>query len=187
MWKRNVILGRESVMRRIFLILTLVLTLVPATVLAGGVSVLVGAQSVNFRADVEEYYDISPGVGPAVLIGLDLGVLVDLRAARRETEEDGTGRDVTYDALEAGLRFPWGREGSNIRPDWFVGVGSYDLEIGPLEFDTAPGGYLGLGVEEVISDKFIGRIEVKGVYWKSDTFNTDGAILNMALYFGIQF
>lgn len=174
-------------MRKIFLVLALVLVLIPATASADFVKVLVGAQSVSFGADIGEYYNVPPGPGGAVLVGLDLGIPVDFRASRRTVKEDGTGREVTYDSLEAGLRFPMGKKGSSIRPDWFLGVGSYDLEIGPIEFDTAPGGYLGIGIEEVVSDKYIGRIEVKGVYWKSDTFNTDGAVLNLALYFGFQF
>jgi hypothetical protein len=174
-------------MRRIFLILTLVLTLAPVTVLAGGVSVLVGAQSVSFGADLGEYYDIPPGTGVTALVGLDIGFPIDIRVGRRTTTEGGTGRDVTYEWIELGPRFKLCQEGASICGDWFLGVGSYDLKLDDLEFDTAPGAYLGMGVEEIISDKYIGRFEVKGVYWNSDTFTTDGASLNVALFFGFKF
>lgn len=173
-------------MRKTFLILALVLILIPATASAEFLSVLVGAQTVSFGADLGEYYDIPAGAGGALLVGLDLGIPLDFRVGRRTATEGASGSEVTYDWLEAGLRLPMGKEGSTIRPDWFFGVGSYDLQLGSFEFDTAPGGYLGIGIEEVVSDKYIGRFEVKGVYWKSDTFNTDGAALNLALYFGIQ-
>jgi len=174
-------------MRRIFLILTLVLTLVPATVLAGGVSVLVGAESVSFGADLGEYYDIPPGPGVAALVSLDIGFPVDFRAGRRTAKEGNSGSDVTYEWLELGPRFIFGDDDAPSRADWFFGVGSYDFKLGNVEFDTATGGYLGLGFEEVVSNNFVGRIEVKGVYWKSDTFNTDSASLNVALLFGFQF
>lgn len=187
MCKGSVILGRESVMRRIFLILALVLIMVPATALAGGISVLVGAQTVSFGGDLGEYYDIPPGPGIAVLVGLDLGVHVDIRAGRRTTTEGGSGRDVTYEWIEFGPRFVMGKEGATIRPDLFLGVGSYDFKLDDFEFDTAPGGYIGMGIEESVSDKYIGRLEVKAVYWKSDTSNTDGASLNMSLLFGFTF
>lgn len=173
-------------MRRIFLVLALVLVLIPATASAEFMSVLVGFQSVSFGADLGEYYDIPAGPGGAVLVSLDLGFPLDFRAGRRTAKEGSSGGDVTYDWMEAGLRLPLGKEGSAISSDWFFGVGSYDLEIGSSEFDTAPGGYLGIGVQEVVSDKYIGRFEVKGVYWKSDTFNTDAPSLNLALYFGLQ-
>ncbi len=174
-------------MRKLFLIVILVLTLAPATVLAGGVSVLVGAQSVSFGADLGEYYDIPPGPGMAVLVGLDLGIQVDIRAGRRTTTEGGSGRDVTYEWIEFGPRFVMGKEGASVRPDLFLGVGSYDFKLDDFEFDTALGGYIGMGIEESVSDRYIGRLEVKGVFWKSDTFQTDGASLNLSLLFGFKF
>jgi hypothetical protein len=69
----------------------------------------------------------------------------------------------------------------------FVGVGSYDFKLDDFEFDTALGGYAGIGIEEAVSEKFLGRVEVKGVFWKSDTFATDGPSLNLALLFGYKF
>ena len=59
--------------------------------------------------------------------------------------------------------------------------------MGAVDFDTALGGYIGMGIEEFVSDKYLGRIEVKSVFWKSDTFFTDGASLNIALLFGYKF
>ena len=171
-------------MRRIFLILALVLTLVPAPAFADAVTILVGPQTVSFGADLGEYYDIPPGLGVGMLVGLKLPLPLDFRFGRRNATENGTGSDVVYEWMELGTRFRLGREGENIRGGWFVGVGTYDLELRGLEFDTAPGGFIGMGVEQTVSDHFVGRLEVKGVYWKSDTFNTDGASLNMSLLFG---
>jgi len=174
-------------MKRIFLILALVLTLVPAPAFADGVTILVGAQTVSFGADLGEYYDIPVGVGYTVLVGLDLGIPIDIRAGRRTATEGDSKADVTYQWIELGPRVFLGSEDAKIRGDLFLGVGSYDLEFDDFEFDTAPGGYIGMGVEEVVSDKFIGRLEIKGVYWKSDTFNTDGASFNTSLLFGFKF
>jgi len=174
-------------MRRIFLILTLVLTLAPATALAGGTSVLVGAQSVSFGADLGEYYDIPSGAGVTALVGLDVGFPIDIRVGRRTATEGGTGNDITYEWIELGPRFRLCKEGASTCGDWFAGVGFYDFKLGALEFDTALGGYIGMGVEEIVSDKYIGRFEIKGVYWNSDTFTTDGAALNMSLLFGFKF
>jgi hypothetical protein len=174
-------------MKKVFLILALVLTLVPVTALAGGVTVLVGAQSVSFGADIGEYYDVPPGPGGAVLVGLDLGIPLDFRAGRRTATDGGpSNSEVTYDWLEFGPRFVFGDEDSSVRGDWFLGVGSYDFTWGGIEFDTAPGAYMGIGIEETVSNNFVGRVEIKAVYWQSDTFTTDGASLNMALYFGFK-
>ena len=174
-------------MKKIFLILALVLALAPATVLAGGVSVMAGMQSVSFGADLGEYYDIPPGAGFTLLVGLDMGIPVDIRVGRRTATEGNSGRDMTYQWIELGPRFVLGREDADIRGDLFLGVGSYDLKFDDFEFDTALGSYVGMGVEETVSERFIGRIEIKGVYWQSDTFTTDGASLNMALLFGYKF
>jgi hypothetical protein len=174
-------------MRRIFLVLAVVLTLIPVTAAAGGVTVLVGSQSVSFGADLGEYYDIPPGPGATVLVGLDIGFPVDFRVGRRTATEGGAGRDVTYTWLEFGPRFKLCKEGASICGDWFVGAGSYDLELGDLEFDTAAGAFMGMGIQETVSDKYVGRLEVKGVYWKSDTFNTDAPSLNISLLVGIEF
>ena len=174
-------------MKKIFIVLALVLALAPATVLADGVSVMVGAQSVSFGADLGEYYDIPPGAGFTLLVGLDVGIPLDIRLGRRSATEGISGADMTYQWIELGPRFVLGREDAEIRGDIFLGIGSYDLELDDFEFDTAPGGYVGMGVEETVSEKFIGRVEVKGVFWKSDTFSTDGASLNLALFFGYKF
>ncbi len=174
-------------MKKIFLILALVLALAPATVLAEGVSVLAGFNSVSFGGDLGEYYDIPPGAGFTLLVGLDLGIPIDIRVGRRTATEGNSGRDMTYQWIELGPRFVLGREDADIRGDLFLGVGSYDFKRGDTEFDTAIGGYAGLGVEETVSEKFLGRVEVKAVSWKSDTFNTDGASLNLGLFFGYKF
>lgn len=174
-------------MKKIVLILALVLALAPATVLADGVSVLAGFQAVSFGADLDKYYDIPPGVGFTLLVGLDMGIPVDIRVGRKSADGGNSSADMTYQWIELGPRFFLSREDADIRGDLFLGVGSYDLKLDDLEFDTALGGYVGMGVEETVSEKFIGRIEVKGVFWKSDTFSTDGPSLNMALLFGYKF
>jgi hypothetical protein len=174
-------------MKKLFLILALVLALAPATVLADGVSVMVGAQSVSFGGDLGKYYDIPAGAGITLLVGLDMGIPVDIRVGRRATTEGISGADVTYQWIEFGPRFVLGREDAQIRADLFVGVGSYDFKLDDFEFDTALGGYAGLGIEEAVSEKFIGRVEVKGVFWKSDTFFTDSPSFNLALLFGYKF
>ncbi len=178
---------REFVMRRIFLILVLVLALVPAAVHAEGTTVMIGAQSVSFGSDVGEFFDVPPGPGIALLVGLDVGVPIDLRAGVRNATEGNSGGDVKYQWIEVGPRFVFGVEGATIRPDCFLGVGSYDLEIGDVKYDTAIGGYIGLGIEESISDKYLGRIEVKTAVWKSDTNSLDAASINIALFFGVSF
>lgn len=179
--------GRESVMRRAFLILALVLTMVPAPAFADAITILVGPQTVSFGGDLAEYYDISPGLGGEFLVGLRLPFPIDFRIGRRNATEGNSGSDVTYDWIEVGTRFRLGREGVYTSGDWFVGVGSYDLTIGGLEFETAPGGFIGMGVEQTVSDGFVGRLEVKGVYWQSDTFTTDAPSLNLSLLFGVTF
>ena len=174
-------------MKKLFLILVLVLALAPATALADGVTVMVGAQSVSFGGDLGKYYDIPPGVGFTLLVGLDVGIPVDIRVGTRAATEENSGADVTYQWIEFGPRFVLGREDAEIRADFFLGVGSYDFKLDDFEFDTAIGGYAGLGVEETVSEKFLGRIEVKAVSWKSDTLSTDGASLNLGLFFGYKF
>ena len=174
-------------MKKIVLILALVLAMAPATVLADGVSVLAGFQSISFGADLETYHDIPPGGGFTLLVGLDMGIPVDIRVGKKSASGGNSNTDMTYQWIELGPRFFLGREDADIRGDFFLGVGSYDLKLDDLEFDTAFGGYVGMGVEEAVSEKFIGRIEVKGVFWKSDTGNTDAPSLNMALLFGYKF
>jgi hypothetical protein len=183
---RKTILGRALVMKKTFLILALVLILVPATVFAGDVSVLIGPQTVSFGADMGEYYDIPTGTGYTLLVGLDLGMPLDVRVGRRTATDGNGGADITYQWIEFGPRFVIGEKTASIRGDLFLGVGSYDLERDSFEYDTALGGYIGMGVEEQVSGKFMGRIEAKAVYWKSDTYNTDGATLNIALLFGFK-
>ena len=187
MWKVNVTLGREFVMRRIFLILALVLALVPATVHAEGTTVMIGAQSVSFGGDVGEFFDVPPGPGIAFLVSLDVGIPIDLRAGVRNATEENAGGDVKYQWIEVGPRFVVGVEGATIRPDWFFGIGSYDLEMNDVDYDTAIGGYVGLGIEESVSDRYVGRVEVKGAVWKSDPNNLDVATLNISLFFGVNF
>jgi hypothetical protein len=174
-------------MKRIFLILALVLALVPATVHAEGTTVMIGAQSVSFGADVGEHFDVPPGPGIALLVGLDVGFPLDLRAGVRNATEENVGGDVKYQWIEVGPRFVLGVEGATIRPDWFFGIGSYDLEMNNVEYDTAIGGYAGLGIEEYISDKYLGRVEVKSSIWKSDTNSLNAATINISLYFGVSF
>ena len=181
------ILERELVMKKTFLILVLAFALVPSAVFAGDVAVLVGGQSVSFGADLGKYYDIDPGIGISLMVALDLGMPVDVRVGRRTATDGASGGDVIYQWIEFGPRFTLGVEGTSIQPDWFVGVGAYDLEINSVEFDTAIGGYLGMGVEETISEKYVGRVEDKSVLWKSDTHQTDGASLNISLLFGVKF
>ena len=174
-------------MKKIFLILILAFALVPFNAHAGDVAVMVGGQSVSFGADLGKYYSIPPGAGISLLVAMDLGIPVDIRVGRRTATENDSGGDVTYQWIELGPRFPLGVKGTSIQPDWFFGVGSYDLEIGSTEFDTAFGAYLGLGVEETLSEKYVGRVEIKSAVWKSDTFQTDGASLNVSLLFGYKF
>ena len=174
-------------MRRLFLILALVVSLVPATAIAAGVTVMVGAQTVSFGGDLGKYYDIPPGPGFAVQVGFDIGIPIDLRAGRRKADEGISGDELTYDWFEVSPRFRIGNEISDINADWFVGVGAYDLTIGTVEYATAYGGFAGLGIEEFIGGKYVGRFEVKSVLWESDTYNTDGPSLNMTLLFGVKF
>jgi len=174
-------------MKRALLALAFVLMLVPAAVHAQEVSILIGAQTVSFGGDVGKYWDVPPGPGPALLVGIDLGVPIDIRFGRRMATEGKSGGDLTYQWIEAGPRFSLGLENSDIQPDWFFGVGSYDLEIDGEKFDTAIGGYAGLGIQEVISQKYLGRIEVKTALWQSGTGKTDGATLNLSLLFGTWF
>ncbi len=190
MWKANAILGREFVMRRIFLILTLVLSLAPATALADGLSVMVGAESVSFGADLGEYYDIPIGPGVVAIVSIPylfFGAPLDITVGQMIADEGNSGLEATYQWIEAGPRFIYGNEDDTIRPDIFAGVGSYDLEIGDFAFDTATGGYLGFGFTDKPSKHFTGRLQFKGVYWKSDTGLTDAASLNISLLFGYSY
>lgn len=173
-------------MRKIFLIIALILVLIPAYALADGVTFLIGFQSVSFGGDIGEYYDVPPGPGLAAMVNFDLGIPLDIRVGQRNATERGTRRDVKYQWVEFGPRYRFGQEDASIRPDVFAGIGSYNLEIGSINFDRATGAYAGFGVEEAASEKFVGRFEVKSVYWKSDTFNTDGPSLNLGLFFGFK-
>lgn len=174
-------------MKRLLIILALVLILVPGSALAEGVTLLAGLQSVSFGGDIGQYYDVPPGPGLGVLASLNVGFPVDVRFGQRKTDENKTGRNVKYQWIEVGPRFRFGQEDASIRPDFFLGAGSYDLEIGNISFDKATGVYGGFGVEQVTPSKFTGRFEVKTVYWNSKTYNTDGASLNLSLLFGYQF
>jgi hypothetical protein len=186
----NTILGSVSVMRRIVLILALVLALAPAPAFADFITVLVGPQTVGFGSDVGDYYDVPSGIGIGFLVGLELPFPLDLRFGRRTTTEGSNGldgSDVIYEWLEVGTRFRLGTPGETTKGDWFVGLGAYDIELRGLEFDTAPGAFIGMGVEQTVSDSFVGRFEVKGVYWKSETFQTEATTLNVSLLFGFTF
>jgi len=174
-------------MKRLLIILALVLVLVPGSALAKGVTLLAGLQSVSFGGDIGEYYDVPPGPGLGILAHLDLGFPLDVRFGQRKTDERHTGRNVKYQWIEVGPRFRFGQEDASIRPDFFVGAGTYDLDIGSISFDKATGAYAGFGIEQATSSKFTGRLEVKSAYWRSDTYNTDGATLNISLLFGYQF
>jgi hypothetical protein len=178
---------REFAMRRIFLILALVLTMAPATVHAEGTTVMIGPQSVSFGADLGKYYDIPPGPGISVLVGFDVGIPLDIRAGARNTTEGNSGSKLKYQWIELGPRWTFTQEGASVKGDWFLGVGSYKLDIGSVDFDRAIGQYIGMGVEEAVSDKYVGRVEIKGAVWKSDTRKTDAAVLNIALTFGVNF
>jgi hypothetical protein len=174
-------------MRRTLILLAFALILVSGTAYAGP-SVAVGVQTVSFGGDLGTYYDIP--VGPGININLMfpemLGFALDFNAGQRKVD-DNLHREVIYTWLEAGPRILFGKDSSSIRPDFFFGVGSYDLEIGGVEWDTAPGGYIGFGVQEYANNDWFGRLQVKSVYWKSDTFTTDGAALNFVLAIGFEF
>lgn len=174
-------------MRKISLTLVLLLFLVPAVGHAEGNTLMLGVQSVSFGADLGNYYDISPGVGVTLLYAFDAGIPFDLRYGVRKTTEGISNDDLKYQWIEFGPRFGMGVRGTSLQPDWFLGIGSYDLEIGDKKFDAALGAYIGLGIEETMSEKFVGRIEIKSVYWRSDTGNTDGASLNLSLLYGFRF
>jgi hypothetical protein len=175
-------------MRRTVLLLALVLILVSGTAYAGP-SIAVGVQTVSFGADLGEYYDIptGPGININLMFPEVLGFALDFNAGQRKVDEGNSGQELIYTWLEAGPRILFGKDGSKVRPDLFFGVGSYDLEIGSNEFDTATGGYIGFGFQEYATNDWFGRLQLKGAYWKSDTANTDAAILNISLLFGYEF
>ena len=66
-------------MRKTFLILALVLILTPAPAFADPITILIGPQTVSFGGDVGEYYDIPPGLGVGLLVGLELPFPLDFR------------------------------------------------------------------------------------------------------------
>ena len=174
-------------MRRTLILLALALILVSGTAYAGP-SLAVGVQTVSFGGDLGKYYEIpaGPGININVMFPEFLGFALDFNAGQRKVDNDA-GNEVIYTWLEAGPRILFGKDSSSIRPDFFFGVGSYDFEVGGFEFDTAPGGYIGFGFQEYATDDWFGRLQIKSVYWKSDTFNTDGASLNVGLSIGYDF
>jgi hypothetical protein len=174
-------------MRKTLILLALALVLASGTAYAGP-SLAVGVQTVSFGGDLGTYYEIptGPGININLMFPEFLGFALDFNAGQRKTDDD-LNREVIYTWLEAGPRILFGKDSSSIRPDFFFGVGSYDLEIGGNEWDTAPGGYIGFGFQEYASNDWFGRLQVKSVYWKSDTFNTDGAALNFVLAIGYDF
>ncbi len=174
-------------MRRTLILLALALVLASGTAYAGP-SLAVGVQTVSFGGDLGKYYEIptGPGINVNLMFPEFLGFALDFNAGQRKVDDD-LNREVIYTWLEAGPRILFGKDSSSIRPDFFFGVGSYDLEIGGVEWDTAPGGYIGFGVQEYASDDWFGRLQVKSVYWKSDTSFTDGATLNFVMSIGYDF
>jgi len=176
-------------MRKIVILVSLILSFSAAQVSAEGISLLAGIQTVSFGGDLGKYYDLPSGVGMVLNIGVPsfLGLPVDLSVGQRSMEEGNSGADVKYRWVEAGPRFRFGKEGNRIRPEIIAGGGFYNLEIGDLEFDGAAGFYAGFGVEDYATDKISGRFQVKAVYWKSDTANTDAPSLNFVLMYRFRF
>ena len=185
--KSNATLWGENVMKKTGFFLALILILIPVAAHASGPSVLFGVQSVSFGGDLGEYYDIPPGLGMGLIVGFDTAIPVDLRIGTLSETEENSNDDVTYQWIELGSKLILGVRGKSIQPDWFFGVGSYTLEIGSEDFDPALGGYMGVGIQETIGGKYMGRVEVKGVFWKSDTGQTDAPSLNVSFLFGYQF
>ena len=177
----------ENVMKKALFFLALILILVPAAVHASGPTVLLGVQSVSFGGDLGEYYDIPPGLGVGLIVGFDAAIPIDLRIGQFTGTEEFSDDDLTYRWLEVGSKIILGAPGKSIQPDWFFGIGSYNLEIGSKDFDPALGGYMGIGIEETMGEKYVGRVEAKGVFWKSDTDQTDGPSLNVSFLLGYKF
>ena len=175
-------------MRRTLILLALALVLVSGTAYAGP-SIAVGVQTVSFGGDLGKYYEVpaGPGININLMFPEFLGFALDFNAGQRKVNEGNSGEELTYTWLEAGPRILFGKDNSKVRPDLFFGVGSYDLEIGSAEWDTAPGGYIGFGFQEYASDDWFGRLQIKSVYWKSKTANTDGATLNFVIAIGYDF
>jgi hypothetical protein len=184
--KSNGTVWGENIMKKTGFFLALILILVPVAAHASGPSVLAGVQSVSFGGDLGEYYNIPPGLGMGIIVGFDTVIPVDLRIGMLSGTEENSNDDLTYQWIELGSRVYLGVRGTSIQPDWFIGVGSYSLEIGSKDFDMALGAYTGVGIEEAM-EKWIGRVEVKGVFWKSDTGNTDAPSLNVSFLLGYQF
>ena len=174
-------------MRKTGIVLALILILVPVAAHASGPSVLFGVQSVSFGGDLREYYDIPPGLGVGVIVGFDSAIPIDLRIGTHSGTEGFSNDDFNYQWIELGSRVILGVKGTSIVPDWFFGLGYYDLEIGGLDFDPALGGYMGIGLEEIMGGKYVGRVEAKGVFWKSDTNQTDAPSLNVSFLLGYKF
>ncbi len=154
-----------------------------------GVSVHAGFQTVSFGADLGDYYDLPSGPGLALTVGIPslLGTPFDISLGLRSMTEGNSGEDADYRWVEFGPRFPFGKEDSRVRPEWFAGAGIYDLKIGDLEFDTSTGLYVGMGVEDLATERISGRFQIKGGYWQSDTGKTDAAFLCFSLMYGYRF
>jgi len=176
-------------MRAFQVLIILLLVMAPVGACAEGLSLYLGLQTVSFGSDLEEYYDIPAGAGPALTIGIPsiLGVPFDINLGKRDTSDEGTDEDVKYQWVEFGPRFPFGREGARVRPEFFAGGGVYDLKIGDVELDSGTGFFAGLGIEDFVSDKISGRFRIKAVYWESDTYKTDAPSLNFSLMYGYHF
>jgi hypothetical protein len=155
-----------------------------------GVSVHAGLQTVSFGADVGDYYNLPSGPGLALLVGFPsslTGVPIDINLGLRKVQESNSGDDAEYRWLEVGPRFPFGRESSRVRLEWFAGAGLYDLKIGDLTFDTATGLYGGLGIEDFATERITGRFQIKGSYWQTDTGSIDAACLSISMMYGYRF
>ncbi|MBN2720210.1 MAG: outer membrane beta-barrel protein [Proteobacteria bacterium] len=171
------------------LLMVLLLILVPTGAAGEGWSLYLGLQTVSFGSDLGDYYDIPAGAGPALTIGIPplMGLLFDFNFGMRNTSDETTREDVEYRWMEFGPRFPFGRDGARIQPEFFAGAGIYDLKIGDVDLDTGGGVFAGFGVEDFISDKVSGRFRVKAVYWESETYNTNAPSLNFSLMYGYHF
>jgi len=183
------LVSREKIMRTTVFLLAF-LFLFPVVHAHGeGVAVHAGLQTVSFGADLGKYYDFPAGPGVAVILGLPsfLGVPFDICAGLRNTKEGNSGDDAEFNWVEIGPRFPFGKENSRIRPEWFAGAGLYDLKIGDLDFDPATGAFFGFGLEDFASEKISGRFQIKMAYWKSDTGSLDASSLSFTLMYGYHF
>jgi hypothetical protein len=176
-------------MRATVVLMTLLFLFPVACVQAEGVTVHAGLQTVSFGADLGKYYDFPAGPGATIVVGFPsiMGIPFDVGTGLRSTKESNSGDDADFSWVEVGPRFPFGKESSRIRPEWFAGAGLYDLKIGSTNFDAATGFYVGFGLEDFASENISGRFQIKAAYWKSDTGSLDASSLNFSLMYGYRF